>query len=201
MDDTLRKDIEDMEADPDFVAFVMAWHGVTGATEVPFTLEKESAAYQKKIKRWTQIDCGTQWQWYWKVIVEECWKVRRKMVLQRNLFRMEPRASNPNHRRRDEGRWNAIYDLRNYFISVDKRPHMGLLGALFYPDQLEDTFTKEWYERKDWFKDEKGVERLEKLQLFYSHHHTRIQKTLQTGIPFYARWESASSVSTSGISR
>jgi hypothetical protein len=201
MEDNLREDIEDMEADPDFVAFVMAWHGVTGATEVPFTVEKESAAYQKKIKRWTQRDCGTQWRCYWKVIVEECWKVRRKMVLQRNLFRMEPRASNHNHRRRDEGRWNAIYDLRNYFISIDKRPHMGLLGALFYPDQLEDTFTKEWDERKSWFEKEKGAERLEKLQLFYTCHHDRIQETLRTGIPFYAIWESATPISPSVISR
>ena len=37
-----------MKADPDFVEFVMAWHGVTGATDVPFTAENESPAYQKE---------------------------------------------------------------------------------------------------------------------------------------------------------
>jgi hypothetical protein len=200
MDDTLREDIEDMEADPDFVAFVMAWHGVTGATEVPFTVEKELAAYQKKIKRWTQRDCGTQWQWYWKVIVEECWKVRRKMVLQRNLFRMEPRGLNPNHRPRNEAIWSAVFDLRNYFEKKCGRPHMGFLGRLFFPKELEVTFHGEWHERKEWFKDEKGDERLERLELFYTHHHDRIIETLRTGIPFYAKWESAVPVNSSDVS-
>ena len=201
MDDTLRKEIEDMKADPDFVEFVMAWHGVIGATDVPFTAEKESAAYQKKIKRWTQRDWGTDWRFYWKVISNECWKARRQIVLQKNLFKMEPRGPNPNHRRRNEAIWNAVFDLRNYFEKMSGRPHMGLLGRLFYPNQNEDTFTKEWHKRKDWFKDEKGAERLEKLELFYTHHHDRILETLRTGIPFYAKWESASPVSPSGVSR
>jgi hypothetical protein len=200
MDDTLRKEIVELGADPDFVACAMAWHGVIGATDVDFTAEKESSAYQKKIKRWTQRDFGAKWKWYWQVIVDECWKARRKMVLQRNLFRMEPRGPNPNHRRRNEALWSAVFDLRNYFITIDGRPHMGLLGALFYPDQLEDTFTKGWQERKDWFKDEKAAERLEQLALFYKHNHARIHETLRTGIPFYAKWESASPVGPSGVS-
>lgn len=199
MDAWLQKEIKGMNADPDFVEFVMGWHGVIGATAVPFTTEKESSAYQRKIKRWTQRDCGTMWRGYWQMIVSE-WKSRRKVVLQRNPFTMEPQAFNLNHRRRDRGRWDAIFDLRNYFISIDQRPHMRLLGLLLYPAQLEDTFKKEWNERKDWFEDEKGPERLERLEHFYAHHHDRIIETLRTGIPFYAKWESASSVSPSVIS-
>jgi hypothetical protein len=201
MDATLRKEIKKMKADPDFVAFVMAWHGVIGATEVPFTTENESQAYQRKIKRWTQRDWGTEWRWYWKVISNECWKTRRQIVLQKNLFKMEPRGPNPNHRPRNEALWNAVFDLRNYFITIDARPHMGLLGRLFYPNQDEDTFSGERHERKDWFKGEKGLERLEQLERFYAHHHDRIIETLRTGISFYAKWESASPVSPSGVSR
>ena len=199
MDVTLRKEIEGMKADPDFVEFVMAWHGVIGATDVPFTTENESPAYQKKIKRWTQRDWGVEWQRYWKVILNECWKKRRQIVLQKNLFRMEPRGPNPNHRRRNEALWNAIFDLRNYFLTIDARPHMALLGGLFCPNQNEETFSGEWHERKDWFKDEKGDERLERLKCFYAHHHDRIIETLRTGIPLYARWESASPVSPAVI--
>lgn len=199
MDATLRKEIRNMKADPDFVAFVMAWHGVTGAAKVPFTVEKESPAYQKKLKRWTQRDCGTKWLGYWQLIVNE-WKTRRKIVLEKNLFKMEPLGPNPKHRPRNEARWSAVFDLRNYFITIDAQPHMGLLRALFYPDQLEDTFTKEWDERKSWFKDEKGAERLDKLQLFYRYNYDRIQETLRTGTPFYAKWESASYVSSSNVS-
>jgi hypothetical protein len=77
---------------------------------------------------------------------------------------------------------------------------MAILRTLFYPGQLEDTFTKEWDERKNWFKDEVATERLEKLQSFYRYHHDRIQETLRTGKPFYAKWESASPVSQPGVS-
>ena len=190
MDAATQKAIEDMGADPMFVEFVIAWHGVIGATEVPFTTQKESPTYQRKIKRWTQRDFGTTWRFYWTSILNECWKARRKMVLQRNLFTMEPQGPNPNHRPRNEGRWNAIFDVRTYFITIDKRPHMDLLGGLFYPDQVTDTFLTEWHKRKEWFKDENGIARLEKLALFYRHNRVRIQETLQTGLPFYAKWES-----------
>ena len=201
MNITIQKEIEEMKADPDFVEFVMGWHGVIGATEVPFTAEKESAAYQRKIKRWTRRDFGADWKFYWGVILNECWKARRKMVLRRNLFKMEPRGPKPNHRPRNEERWNAIFDLRNYFKKLTGRPHRALLGRLFYPNQDEFTFNAEWEKRKNWFKDEDGAERLEKLELFYKHNRARILETLQTGLPFYAKWESATSpVSPSGVS-
>lgn len=191
MDAIIRKEIEKIKADPDFIEFVMAWHGEIGATtEAPFAEETQSDAYQKKTKRWTLRDFGTEGKFYWKVILNECWKARRKMVLVRNLFRLEPRAVNPNHRPPNEGRWSAIFDLRNYFTKVTRRPQMRLLGQLFYPDQEEDTFVKEWNRRKEWFHDEKGDERLARLELFYRSNHERIRETLRTGVPFYAKWES-----------
>lgn len=193
MDAFIRNEIVDMGADPDFVEFVMAWHGVIGETDVDFTTEKESAAYQKKIKRWTQRDWGTQWKFYWQVILNECWKARRTMVLQRHLFKMEPRAPKLDRRRQSEAKWNAIFDLRTYFIKNNRRPHMKLLGTLFFPNQFEDTFTREWHDWKERFKSEKGAERLETLECFYKYHHARILDTLRTGIPFYEKWESYSS--------
>jgi hypothetical protein len=191
MDQSIRKDIEKIRGDPEFVEFTLAWHGEIGATTtLPFAGETHSESYQKKIKRWTQRDFGINWKFYWKVILNECWNARRKIVLRRNLFRLEPRVPQAAHRPRNEGRWNAVFDLRNYFIKIDGRPHMRLLGLLFYPDQDEDTFIKEWERRKDWFKDEIGTERLEQLERFYTHHRVRILETLRTGIPFYAKWES-----------
>jgi hypothetical protein len=114
---------------------------------------------------------------------------------------MEPHGPNPNHRRRNEAIWSAVFDLRNYFEKMTGRPHMGLLGRLFYPNQNEETFNGEWHDRKDWFKDEKGDERLEQLERFYTHHRDRIIETLRTGIPFYAKWQSTPPVSPSVISR
>jgi hypothetical protein len=188
MDIIIRKEIEKINADPEFVEFVLAWHGEIGATtHVPFAEETQSEAYQKKTKRWTRRDFGIKWKFYWKVILNECWKARHKMVLERNLFRLEPREANPNHRPPNKGRWSAIFDLRNYFIKIDKRPHMRILGQLFYPDQEEDTFVTEWNRRKDWFKDEKGEERLQRLELFYRYNRQRIRETLTTGVPFYEK--------------
>jgi hypothetical protein len=195
MDVTLRKEIEGIKADPDLVQFVLAWHGVIGGTAVPFTAEKESDAYQKKIKRWMRRDWGAEWRWYWKVISNECWKMRRQIVMQKNLFKMEPRGPNPHHRPRNEAIWNVVFDLRNYFEKKTGRPHMGLLARLLFPKEQEVTFHGEWQKRKDWFKDEKGDERLGQLERFYAHHHDRIIKTLRTGIPFYEKWASSSVLS------
>ena len=158
---------------------------------MPFTTEKESPAYQKKIKRWTRRAFGAQWRWYWNVIKNECFKARRRMILQRNLFKMEPRGPNPNHRPRNEALWNAVFDLRHYFEKISGRPQMGLLGQLFYPEEDEVTFNGEWYLRKDWFKNEDGAKRIETLEHFYQHNQARILETLETRIPFYAKWESA----------
>jgi hypothetical protein len=190
MDSAIRKEIEERGADPDFVRFVLAWHGVIGATDVPFTAEKESPTYQKKIKRLTQKDFGTKWRFYWNLILNDCWKMYRKMVLQRNLFKMEPKGTNPPHKRRNEALWNAVFDLRNYFqpMNEHKRPPMRLLAALL--DQDEETFHEEWYKRKDWFEDENGAERLQRLKLFFQYNRERILESLRTGVPIYAKWGS-----------
>ena len=103
---------------------------------------------------------------------------------------MEPKGPGPGHRRKNEPVWGAVFDLRNYFIDVTGRPHMGLLQRLFYPNQNEATFSSEWHERKGWFVAESGPQRLEQLRLFYTQNHRRVLETLRTGIPFYAKWES-----------
>ena len=110
------------------------------------------------------------------------------MLLRRNLFKMEPRGLNPPHKRRNEALWNAVFDLRNYFTQVSQRPHMGLLARLL--DQNEDTFNGEWRKRKHWFKDEKGSERLQRLELFIGTIVKEFAKLSGQGIPLYAKWES-----------
>jgi hypothetical protein len=189
MEHSIRQELESLKADPDFVLLVMAWHGEIGASEVPFTAEKESAAYQKKIKRWTQRDCGTGWKFYWQVILNDCLKLRRRITLRRHLFKMEPLASNPAKGPRNRDRWNAIFDLRNYLLEVTGKPQMALLGRLFYPNQNEMTFNKEWDKRKRLFEKEEGDVRLRNLRAFYTQNRDRILETLRTGIPFYAQWE------------
>jgi hypothetical protein len=169
---------------------VRAWHGDIGAAEVPFTVEKDSPSYQKKLMRWTRRDFGADWKFYWRVILYDCLKVQRKMVLRRNLFTLEPRGQNPDHRPRNNARWNAIFDLRAYFEKTTGEPCMDLLRRIFYPNMKEKTFEKEWEKRQNWFKDKNKADRLGQRERFYQHNHTRILETLQTGLPFYVKWES-----------
>jgi hypothetical protein len=190
MDTTIQQEIVNLKGEYDFVQFVRAWHGDIGAAEMPFTAEKDSPSYQKRLKRCTRRDFGADWKFYWRVILYDCLKMQRKMVLRRNLFTLEPRGQNPNHRPRKDARWNAIFDLRTYFEKTSGEPCMGLLNRIFYPKMKEKTFEKEWDKRQGWFKDEKKTERLEELERFYQQNRTRILETLRTGLPFYAKWES-----------
>ena len=103
---------------------------------------------------------------------------------------MEPRGSMTRTRERSEAIWNAVFDLRKYFMTMTGRPHMGLVGQLVYPKQDEGTFQNEWYRRKDEFKDADAWERVAALQTFFWQNHARVLETLQSGIPFYAKWES-----------
>jgi hypothetical protein len=160
----LKKKIQVTGADPWFVEFVLAWHGLVGMSETPFTTEKEPATYQKRLKRWVQRDYGRDWRWYWRVIRDECWKARRRIVLRRGLFKLEPRGTLTGPRQRSEAIWNAVFDLRHYFTALTGRPQMGLLGKLFFPNQDEAQFHNEWYRRKDSFKDANGSERLKRFK-------------------------------------
>jgi len=103
---------------------------------------------------------------------------------------MEPVSSNPAKGPRNRDLWDAIFDLRNYFLEVTGRHQMALLGRLFYPNQNEMTFTKEWDRRKRWFEKEEGDLRLRDLKAFYAQNRERILETLRTGVPYYAKWES-----------
>lgn len=190
MDSTIQQEIENLKCDYHFVQFVRAWHGDTDTAEVPFTSEKDSPSYQKKLMRWVRRDFGDDWKFYWRVILYDCLKVKRKMVLRRSLFKLEPIGQNPKHRPRNDARWNAIFDLQNYFEKMSGQTSMGLLGRIFYPKMKEKTFEKEWEMRRKWFKDENKADRLVQLESFYQRNWTRILETLRTGIPFYAKWES-----------
>ncbi len=187
MTEDLVGQIQPTGADPWFVKFVFAWHGLIGMSETPFTTEKESATFQRRMKRWVQRDYGREWQFYWRVIRDECWKARRKIVLQRGLFKMEPRGPLARTRQRSEATWTAVFDVRQYFIAVTGRPQMRLLGQLVFPNQDEAQFNNEWYRRKDVFKHFDAAARLAQLQMFFRQNHARVLEALRTYVPLYIK--------------
>jgi hypothetical protein len=199
MGPAIQEEIKNLKGDCHFVQFVRAWHGDIGTTEVPFTSEKDSPSYQKKLMRWTRRDFGDNSKFFWRVILYDCLKMRRKTVLRRNLFKLEPIGPKLKHRPRNEARWNAAFDLRSYFEKKTGQPCMALLRRIFYPKMKERRFEKEWEKRQGWFEEEDKADRLEQLESFYRHNQARILETLRTGIPFYAKWESLSGCPDGGV--
>lgn len=80
--------------------------------------------------------------------------------------------------------------FKEVFHDDDGTASHGTVGQLVYPKQDEGTFHNEWHRRKDEFKDADAWERLAMLQTFFWQNHARVLETLQSGIPFYAKWES-----------
>jgi len=189
LSDSLRKEIVSIAGDPDFVEFVLAWHGVIESELVRFTDETPSQTIIRRTKRRLLRVWGKMHHTEWKDI-RDVWHRRKKLILHKTLFRLEPQAEHPPHRPRDESKWRAVCDLRNYFTGVAGRPRMELIRQALGLDGVYwtfATFNQEWQRRKAWFGQTEAVDRLAKLETFYSTHHARILETLQTAIPLYER--------------
>lgn len=181
-----REEIFSVGGDPDFVEFVLAWHGVIGGEQIPFDVRSPSQTVIRRTKRrlnryWGKIDAGE-----WKKIL--CaWRDRPKARLQKTLFKLEPKTDNPPHRPRDEGKWTAVCDLRNYFKGVTGHFEMSLIQECLGLERDYSTFNPEWERRKSWFDETEANTRLEQLTTFYHSHRDSICESLQTGIPLYDR--------------
>ena len=185
--ETLQQELP--QADPLFVQFVLAWHGLIGEEKVPFMDTDYDPSYLRRIKRWVQRDYGQPWKAWWKLILQECFNSRRKMYLKRNLFRLEPVPPLAPHRQRNVPLWTVVCDLRNYFICLSERPHMPLIGQILMPDKGYSALNTEWNKRKEWFNEKEAVARLEQHLSFYIANRNRVHETLRTKIPIYSWWE------------
>jgi hypothetical protein len=190
-----RKEILSFGGDPDFVGFVLAWHGVIGSEPVRFTDDKPSQTIIRHTKRRLQKVWGAVHHQEWKEILNE-WRKRPKLILQKSLFRLEPQPEHPPHRPRDESKWIAVCDLRNYFTRATGHPKMRLIQEIMGLGRAHGTFNPEWQRRKAWFDETVAADRLEGLHTFYSFNHDRILETLTTGIPLYEQWSEKSPTQT-----
>lgn len=189
LSDSLRKEIVSIGGDPDFVEFVLAWHGVNESELVRFTDETPSQTIIRRTKRRLGKVWGNMQHQEWKDILD-VWRRRRKLLLHKTLFRLEPQAEHPPHRPRKESKWITVCDLRNYFKGVTGRQQMQLIRRALGLDGVYwtfATFNLEWQRRKAWFDETEAVDRLAKLEAFYTTNHDRVLETLQTGIPLYER--------------
>lgn len=177
------------EADPKFVEFLMAWNGLVGEESVPCMVNNYEATYLKRIKRWVQRDYGPAWKPWWKLVLQECLQARGKIVLRRNLFRLEPVGPSPPHRPRDIALWTTAYDLQHYFVRLQCLHPIKVMGMVLFPEKHAWAVHSEWTKRKEWFDEHIGPDRISGLLDFYRTHRERIHETLRTKIPMYSRWE------------
>jgi len=198
LSDSLRKEIAGIGGDPDFVEFVLAWHGLIESELVRFTDETPSQTIIRRTKRRLRKVWGEMHHQEWKDILD-VWRRRQKLILHKTLFRLEPKAEHPPHRPRNESKWITVCDLRNYFKGVTGRPQMELIRQALGLDGVYwtfATFNLEWHRRKTWFCETEAVDRLAKLEVFYTTNHDRVLETLQTGISLYERHSQYSQVKT-----
>lgn len=180
----LCEEIEVMGGDPNFVKFVLAWHGVLGFERMPFPLEPPSHTAKRRIKRRLQKAFGQTQPSEWKDILFE-WRRRPTLRLKRTLFKLEPLAEPPPHRARQDAKWRAVCDLRNYFRQQTGQPKMYLIEQIMDFQGMYWQFNAEWQRRKSWFCEQEAKDRLDLLITFFTCHHHRILTALETGIPLY----------------
>ena len=191
----VRHEIVSFGGDPDFVEFVLAWHGLIGAELIRFTDDQPTQTMIRRTKRRLQKVWGARYHQEWKEILGE-WRKRPKLILHKTLFRLEPQPPSPSHRPRNESKWMAVCDVRNYFTEITGRPNMRLIQEIMGLGRAYGTFNPEWARRKDWFGEIEAAERLKRLKVFFAANHSRILGTLKTGLPFYEQRAQQSPVQT-----
>ncbi len=187
LSDKQRKEIVSVGGDPDFVEFVLAWHGVIRAERVPFTHDRPSQTIIRHTKRRLLRAWGSVHPKAWKEILF-AWRERPKLMLHKTLFTVEPQSVTPPHRPRDTAKWTAVCDLRNYFKRVSGGPKMILIQESLGLGRAYGQFNPEWQRRKSWFGEIEATERLDKLRIYYQVNRDSIRDSLQTGIPLYERY-------------
>lgn len=183
--ENLRNEIVGIGGEPDFVEFVLAWHGMIGSGRQPFTDERPTVTVIKRIKRRLQKIKGKDLGQEWKAIRYE-WRRRPKLILRRTLFKLEPLPENPSHRPRQEAQWKAVCDLRAYFLQANGQPKMELIRGIIRFSGVYWEFNAEWQRRKSWFSEAETADRLERLTTFFTYNHNRVIESLRKGTPLYA---------------
>ena len=194
MSEKLIEKLEKLNADRIFMQFILAVHGLIHAQKVPFTTTKRTDAYQKKIKRQVQKDFREDWKQYWEEVIKKGWKEQDKIILKKDLFKIEPVPPPPHHRPRNDNLWLAIFDLRNYFIKLTGKPNMPLICDFLASKNLwklasqgsgdkDASLNKEWDKRKYWFQDMDGGARIDTLYNYFLTNNKTITESLNTITP------------------
>jgi len=193
----IEEKLKGMEADKNFVLFVLAWYGVDPYAIVPFG--QISEAYKRRIKRRVQRREKEGWPQVYGDIRRE-WREWKKIKLIKTLFKQEPLTPRPRGGQKDIDSRKVCHVLRIYFKRLTGRFQMELIAWILgiESDSLAQEFSRYGKERLPsgitiLSVDEKGKatlrekafspkEEYEMLEKYYMANKEKIEKRLGKGI-------------------
>lgn len=191
LSDKLRQQVLGMDADPDFVDFVLGWYGLLEWQKIPPpTWPYWSRATQLKKQRQLKQQHGATWRTEWERMKAEAKAHQKVMKVEANLFALAPEAGKVGHQPIKSNFWFAMSDIQRYFRRVCGKPRWALVSKILFP--RPDGFvgpeyaTAEYAKRKTYLKQFDDEERLDKVMAFYKAFKPVILDVLNTRTPIWA---------------
>ena len=183
----LRRDVEALGGEPDFVDFVRAWYGLLDPVEAkhPDTWPYWSSSRQRQVKRVLERTSGLEEgrrQWLDRQAQAKSY---RPPLFDMDLFGISLQAANPAHRPFEWRWWLAFRDVKTYFIKLTRRPQWTLLAAIFFGEATYAYAQAEWARRAERFSRFDAEAGLWNLCRFYIIFQPVILAVLSTRIPFF----------------
>ena len=181
MDENTSNNLEKINADSEFVEFVLEYDGLKNSREVDVIQaidKKKKEGQWKKIKRRLKKTYGEGWKDRWQDMKKQM-KGLEKAKQRVGVFgtdQLEPKRKKPK-----ATIWKTVFILRVYFIELTGRPNWKLIADILAPYYKEETLTYSdlsswWFHRKGDFKDWDGKTFYGSIHSFYIKHKNDISK-------------------------
>ena len=183
----LRRDVEALGGEPDFVDFVRAWYGLLDPVEAkhPDTWQYWSSSRQRQVKRELVRTYGLQEGRIRWLDRQAQAKSYRPPLFDMDLFGMSLQDSNPAHRPFEWRWWLAFRDVKTYLMKLTGRPQWKLLAAIFFGKSTYAYAQAEWARRAvrfSRFDADAGLVNLCRLYIIFQ---PVILAVLETRIPIF----------------
>ncbi len=134
----LEREITRIGGDSGLVRLILASEGVVGVHQQrALSAQDERQSFRGNAGRRLKREAGPE---YRDLIVN-----RRKMgrvMLEKTLFSIQPAPPKRRGEQEKRPRWRAACLLRQYFVRLTKRPHIGLIAKIVSPDIDYDSFKR-----------------------------------------------------------
>jgi hypothetical protein len=189
----VRAHVRQIGGDPDFVDFLLGWYGLLridpslpeAASLKIKTWPYWSTTRQKQVKRELEKRYGPAWKTKWKDLQASA-RSYEPPKFKGGLFSIDPQGPNPAHGPFRSNFWLAVWETKNYFTRITKRPHWNLIADVFFPKQAFGYAQAEWARRKVRFAKQDHERSLNRVLSFYKAYRPVILKVLTSRVPMWA---------------